>query len=366
MDVHESQDVGQVFEAPKISSQDRNLQCTVGQILDVLVLEKAERLAEVPKIVSQDGIQQRTVEQTVDILVPQDMEEPAEFFKAFSQDRVQLCFGGQIIEPPVISLAEKIVEVPVIQTEEKTQQDVNMCVQHLVNAVEVEKRIIQEKINQVIRHAETLLLQIVKKTVEVPEIQTVPAEIPELQFTDKVVDIPVVAQRQIRMNQEVQKTIEIPQLQDADKVVDVPVLSVVRAPLVQVMAKTVQTPQLLLLEKIVVIPGIQTVHGPQTSESLNGEISKFQLELQMGTMCADEQDVFIKVNADLEQVACETCVKDNTAMVAKVGDLSSTSGSMHQQRTSGQAGKEEREKKKMEGREGKEKGKVRGEEKESP
>ena len=38
--------------------------------------------------------------------------------------------------------------------------------------------------------------------------------------------------------------------------------------------------------------------------SLNGEISTFQLELQMDTMCADEQDVFTKVNADLEQVAC--------------------------------------------------------------
>ena len=140
VDVHVPQDVGQVFEAPKISSQDRNLQCTVEQILDVPVLEKAERLAEVPKIVSQDGIQQRTMEQTVDILVPQDVEEPAEFFKAFSQDMVQLCFGGQIIETPVISLAGKIVEAPVIQTEEKAQQDVNMCVQHLVNAVEVEKR----------------------------------------------------------------------------------------------------------------------------------------------------------------------------------------------------------------------------------
>ena len=87
----------------------------------------------------------------------------------------------------------------------------------------------------------------------------------------------------------------------------------------------------------------------------------------MDTMCADDQDVFTRVNADLEQGACETCVKDNTAMVAKVGDLSSTSGSMHQQRTSVQAGKEEREKKKMEGREGKgeRQGKRKGEEKES-
>ena len=32
----------------------------------------------------------------------------------------------------------------------------------------------------------------------------------------------------------------------------------------------------------------------------------------MDTKCADEQYVFTKVNADLEEVACETCVKDNT------------------------------------------------------
>ena len=36
----------------------------------------------------------------------------------------------------------------------------------------------------------------------------------------------------------------------------------------------------------------------------------------MDTKCADEQYIFTKVNVDLEEVACETCVKDNTAMVA--------------------------------------------------
>ena len=89
MDVHVSQDVGQVFEAPKISSQDRNLQCTVGQILDVLLLEKAERLVEVPETVSRDRLQQRTVEEIVDAPVPQAKEELAEVFKVFSQDRIQ-------------------------------------------------------------------------------------------------------------------------------------------------------------------------------------------------------------------------------------------------------------------------------------
>ena len=105
----ENLEVDDAKRSPKIVLQDRILQGAVEQILDVPVLEKAERLAEVPKIVSQGEIQQRTVEQTFDILVPQDEEELAEFLKTSSQDRVQLRFGGKIIETPATSLAEKVV-----------------------------------------------------------------------------------------------------------------------------------------------------------------------------------------------------------------------------------------------------------------
>ena len=213
--------------SPKIVPQDRILQGTVGQILDVPVLEKAERLAEVPKIVSQGGIQQRTVEHTFDILVPQDVEEPAEFSKTSSQDRVQLRFGGKIIETTATSLAEKVVEVPVIQTEEKTREGVNMFVQHVVNAVEVEKHIIQEKINE----------------------ETKRIEIPPLQFMDKAIDILVVAQRQVSQVHVVAVTAETPQLQVADEMVDVPAVFVVLVTQVQVVGKTVQIPQLLSLRK---------------------------------------------------------------------------------------------------------------------
>ena len=83
VDVQVPQVVEQVFEAPKISSQDRNLLGTVEQIPDVLVLEMVERLVKLLKTVSVDRVQ----EQTVDILVTQDVEEPADFFKASSLDR---------------------------------------------------------------------------------------------------------------------------------------------------------------------------------------------------------------------------------------------------------------------------------------
>ena len=106
-------------------------------------------------------------------------------------------------------------------------------VQHVVHTVEVErpriikqtvqKPIIQEKINRVTKHVEVQLSQ----------------------FTDKVVDIPVVVQRQIPIVvRTVQKTIEISQLQDIDEVVDVPVGLVAQVPLVRVVAETAEIPQL--------------------------------------------------------------------------------------------------------------------------
>ena len=93
------------------------------------------------------------------------------------------------------------------------------------------------------------------------------------QFIDKAVDIPIVAQREIRMNRNVHETIEIHQLQHTDQVVDVPVVLVAQVPQVRIVAETAEIPQLLLGEKIVAIPEARTVQGPRTSESLSGEIT---------------------------------------------------------------------------------------------
>ena len=174
--------VGQVLEVPKISSQDRDLHGTVEQILGVLVPEMTKQLVEMPETVSRDGVQQRTVEQIVDAPVPQAVEELAEVSKVFSQDRIQERTVGQTI--PATSLAETIVVVPVIQIQGTTQRGVNARVQHVANAVEVEKPknieltvqrkklTIQEKINQ----------------------GTKPIEFPQAQFLDKAGNMPVVVQ----------------------------------------------------------------------------------------------------------------------------------------------------------------------------
>ena len=152
-DVHVPQVIEQTIEVPKMAEQ----------ILDVLVPEMVDQLVEVPETVSRDGVQQRTVEQIVD-----------------AQDRIQQRIVEQTI--PAIPLAEKIVKLPVIQTEGTTQRGVNTHVQHVVNAVEVErpkiidetvqKPIIQEKINQVIRvvDSEDLPLNVHRETLQQNEI----------------------------------------------------------------------------------------------------------------------------------------------------------------------------------------------------
>ena len=240
-DVHVPQVVEQIIEVPKMAEQ----------ILDVLVLDRVEQLVKLP---NDDGIQQQTAGYITVIPVSQDVKELVVVFKVFSQDRIQQRTVEQTI--PVTSLAEKIVEFPVIQTEERTQQGVNTHAQHVVNTVEVErpeiikqtgqKIIIQDKINQVTQHV----------------------EVPLSQFNDKVVDNPVVAQRQIYMVMTVQKSIEIPQLQVTDQVVDVPVVVVAQVPQVHVEKKTVeitqlqpvaQVPRVLVVEKTTEIPQFRVI-----------------------------------------------------------------------------------------------------------
>ena len=121
VDVHVSQVIEQDTEVPKTSNRDRTLQCTAEQILDVLAPEMAKQLVEAPETVSQDRIQQRT-EQIVDAPVPQAVEELAEVFRIFSLDRIQQRTVEQTI--PATSLAEMIVEVPVVQTQGRTRQGV--------------------------------------------------------------------------------------------------------------------------------------------------------------------------------------------------------------------------------------------------
>ena len=350
-DVHVPQVVKRTIEVPKMAEQ----------ILDVPVPEMVEQ--KLPETVSDDRIQQRTAEHIAVIPVPQDVKELVEVSEVFPQDMSQQCFLEQINETPDVSLAEKVFERPFTQT----QQGVNTRAQHIVNTVEVErpkiikqtgqKPIIQEKINQV----------------------TKPVEMPVTRCTDKVVDIPVVAQRQISTVQTVQTSIEIPQL----PVVDVPVVVVAQVPQVHVEMKTVeitqlqpveQVPHAHVVEKTVEDPQFQIVEKiGEIPEWLNFVRENFPVYILRETLRQNKILRVVKktlVKSRLEMLAEIDCdeghefmlQRNDSASVAKdvvdeaneVSEMSpdcmvcsSASGStrqQHKQRATTQTAQEEREK----------------------
>ena len=132
-------------------------------------------------------------------------------------------------------------------------QSVNTHVQHVVNTAEVEtprivkeavrgKKVIREKINQVTEHIRNQ----------------------QIQFSNKVDDMPVAVQRQNPMVQTVQETKEIPQLRCTDEVVDNPAVQV---PRVHVVEKTAEIPQVQTVEKIGETPQTQMIQSARTYES---------------------------------------------------------------------------------------------------
>ena len=83
-------------------------------------------------------------------------------------------------------------------------------------------------------------------------------EVPQIQFVDEVVDVPVVTERQVPTDQNVQKKVEMFQVRFIDKVVhDLTIMEEQVSP-VQVAWKTVEEPQLQKTFRDVDIPGEQT------------------------------------------------------------------------------------------------------------
>ena len=105
---------------PQVVEQTIEVPEMAEQILDVLVPETVEQSVTLPSTVSEDRLQERTAERIIPVL--QVVEELVEVSTVFRQDRIQQCFVEQTDETPDISLAEKIVEELVTQTQWKTLQ----------------------------------------------------------------------------------------------------------------------------------------------------------------------------------------------------------------------------------------------------
>merc|ERR1712127_452944 len=89
-------------------------------------------------------------------------------------------------------------------------------------------------------------------------------DVPQVEFIDNHIHIPVQKQRQVPAITKVQKPVEVTVVETIEKVVDVPVVKQVEVPQVQTIEKIVEIPYIQTVEKIVEVPQIgETVQGAQ-------------------------------------------------------------------------------------------------------
>merc|ERR1712061_899379 len=120
-----------------------------------------------------------------------------------------------------MGIQERIVKVPKVQ-----QIVTDTVVQNQVQTIEMEKpKIIQKTVQRkkpIIQEHITEVTRVVEEVVPVQKVVHVPVEVPQVQYIDRIVDVPVVKQRQVPSVQKVQKTVEVPQIQTIEKVVEIP------------------------------------------------------------------------------------------------------------------------------------------------
>merc|ERR1711933_84491 len=94
--------------------------------------------------------------------------------------------------------------------------------------------------------------------------------IPQVEFIDNHVHIPVQKQRQVPAITKVQKPVEVTVIETVEKIVDVPVVKQVEGPQVQTIEKIVEIPYVQTVEKIVEVSVVgDTIAGVQKAVTMN-------------------------------------------------------------------------------------------------
>ena len=208
--------------APKPDvSHDVKLRISVG---DVSVT------VDIGKLISQEHIQQRIIKQTVDESVPQLQEHLVEMTEVTPQDVIEDCNKDQLSN---MDARTEAVEKSISQLHERVTKDTEIrSKQHSeVMTQEVMVTVVQLYPEYLDVPNANPIMQAVEKTVEVPQVQ----------YTDRIVGVPVVTQRRVPTIQTAQGTMEVPQVQFLDRMVGVPVVT---------QHKTIEVPKTVSQDRI--------------------------------------------------------------------------------------------------------------------
>jgi len=120
--------------------------------------------------------------------------------------------------------------------------------------------------------------------VQVPMVTKVQkvVDVPQVEFIDTHVHVPVMKERQVPAVTKVQRPVEVTVIETVEKIVDVPVVKQIEVPQVQTIEKIVEVPYIQTIEKIVEIPTRgDTVQGTQTTVTIEMEPQRQEMPAEV-------------------------------------------------------------------------------------
>merc|ERR1719282_1889440 len=107
-------------------------------------------------------------------------------------------------------------------------------------------------------------------------------DVPQVEYIDNHVHIPVQKHRHVPVIQKVQKPVEVTVIETVEKIVDVPVVKQIEVPQIQTIEKIVEVPYIQTVEKIVEVPQVgQTVQGVQKHTTVQLETIRQEAPAEM-------------------------------------------------------------------------------------
>jgi len=266
---HASDNLAQedVVEVPKIVVLERVKQRSVEHFVEVPVPQIVEEVVEeVDCPVVLHSVIRNTVPWFIDVPVPEIVEELVEVVKQVVREDVTVESVDHVVDVPVPQIVEEIIEVPVPQTVERVQQrKVEVPTGARMEdegfpwlrdeVAKVEKPKVTLKTVQRKRPSPPRRTPTAASSPEKTSRQTV--DVPQIQWVDKVIDVPVIKQVEVPCIKKVQKHVEVPQIKWVDQKMDVPRIKKVPVPSVQTVQTKKEVLQVEWIDKIIDVPVVK-------------------------------------------------------------------------------------------------------------
>ena len=220
-----------------------------------------------------------TVQKTMKTLQSQCIDEMIDVPVVSVVQVPRACVVKKTVEGPQFQIVEKTAEASQTQVIQgaQTSESLDIAPEHQPAQAETLE---VEKIGALLPAESAVLVPVaVPKTLDSPRVQLI----------DKVVSIPVMAQRQVASAPRVQKIVEMPKVQFSDGEVNMPVVAQRQVPMVPNVQKTVEVPQIQYVDKIVDAPVVARSEDVSVGTQTVSRKRKLSMETESADGTSDEE-----------------------------------------------------------------------------